>query len=271
MSIVLDPVSRLPTEISLNSFFYLNKSDLVSCCQVSKGWRTLADDNQLWKAIAYRTLKDLLPEDISQQCSKAFIKEWEARKLKSNEEIIACLQAFVDRISLGQNARFRCVISTGSQYQIISAQISAGNIDRTLDIHGTPRYLTHFDFSGDYFGKNIGNGSLLRPQRPPQLAASGAVANETIEGQRVTVYVLRSFQVPFQAILRFPDLPPLNSHHRIDMQDRIMNILACKIHKLCWRSGFLLCWRSSFLINSIKIAIGVGLLGIGVHGMWQKK
>ncbi|CDO70011.1 hypothetical protein BN946_scf184354.g13 [Trametes cinnabarina] len=47
----LDIVGLLPPEISLHVFSYLPYQSLMTCALVSRRWRTLADDQSLWKSL----------------------------------------------------------------------------------------------------------------------------------------------------------------------------------------------------------------------------
>ncbi|KAF7725610.1 hypothetical protein EC973_009488 [Apophysomyces ossiformis] len=44
----IDPINVLPTEICIKIFTYLDAQSLCAAAQVSKRWRTLADDDSLW-------------------------------------------------------------------------------------------------------------------------------------------------------------------------------------------------------------------------------
>ena len=44
-----DIISKLPREVGLRVFRYLSPKDLCNCCLVSQDWRSIADDNLLWR------------------------------------------------------------------------------------------------------------------------------------------------------------------------------------------------------------------------------
>ena len=58
----IDPFSVLPREICLKILGYLDGTSLCRAAQVSKRWKTLGDDNVLWKGIC--------EQHIGQRCSK---------------------------------------------------------------------------------------------------------------------------------------------------------------------------------------------------------
>ena len=47
----IDPFSVLPSEVSLKILGYLDATSLCRAAQVSKKWKTLADDDILWRGI----------------------------------------------------------------------------------------------------------------------------------------------------------------------------------------------------------------------------
>ncbi len=49
MSIGSDPLARLPEEVSLNIFSFLDSQDLAQCSQVNTLWHILANDDSLWE------------------------------------------------------------------------------------------------------------------------------------------------------------------------------------------------------------------------------
>ena len=51
MSIKFDPITYLPEDKGFKILSYLNEQELVQCCKVSKTWRRLASDNDLWRRI----------------------------------------------------------------------------------------------------------------------------------------------------------------------------------------------------------------------------
>ena len=267
MSIALNPVKVLPEETSFQIFSYLEKPDLASCCQVNKGWRRLASDNELWATIARQMFKG---EALNVPNIKAFLQKLESQKLKSNEEIIDRLQAFIDRISLGQNARFRCLVSTGSGYQAISVEFKATK-DKIAKISNTltacEDNLTDLDFKDDCIAINgIGNGSLVAPQPPEYQPKSQSLSKQLAMRERIIVCTI-PINGPFQAVLRFPELPHTDLEHQTDMEHNITHMVQVKLDKLAsqlsrknsiiYTTAAVVVALSAYLLNSYLTSVNL--------------
>lgn len=255
MSFAIDPVIALPEEVSLQIFSYLEKSDLASCCEVNKGWRRLASDNELWAPIARQMFNG---EDLKVPNIKASLQVFESKKLKSNEEILDRLQAFINRISLDNNARFRCIITTGSRYQAISVEFK-GTQDEIAPqmLPANTNNLTDFNFKDDCIATNgIGDGSLVAYQPPEHLPK--ACRTYTLFGIREHIHVFTPNDGPFQAVLRFPDPHMIGLEHQTDMEHRIMNMVQVKLDKLAGQVSR----KNSIMYTT---AIGVGVVALGAY------
>jgi len=230
MSLSFDPLQVLPEEISFKLFSKLEKHHLAACCQVNKNWRRVGNDGRLWAKIAAQMLNGTVPNVPN---IKTYLGELESQKVKSNEKIIDRLQAFIDRISLGQNARFRCLISTGPGYQTISVEIK-GTTNKIAQIPNTPSAfqgsLTAFDFKDDCIAINgIGNGSLIGPQPPKYQPRSVSLSQVAGMGESIIVCTI-PLHGPFQAVLRFPQI--LHTDNKTDMERTITNMVQIKLDEL---------------------------------------
>ena len=54
LTFFIDIISRLPPEISIYLFCYLDLRSIIDCQRVSRTWLTLADDNAVWRELFFR-------------------------------------------------------------------------------------------------------------------------------------------------------------------------------------------------------------------------
>lgn len=196
-------IENIPDEIFLDIFSWLEKTELGKCCRVSKKWQRIISDNALWIEVAKQKFGGKVP---SAPNLKSFLQQYEAQMLKSNEEILDRFQAFANRISLGQNGRFRCIISTGSQYGCISVEIKGSQEELNHNTHllSLCYHSPDFDLKDDCIALNgIGNGSLAGPQQPDYRPTSYSCQSGCCMQERVSITTIPA-RGPFQAVLRFP-------------------------------------------------------------------
>lgn len=154
--------------LSSSTFSYLKGGELVACCSVSTRWRALASQDKLWERVA----KQIFGDALQVPNFRTFLRQCISN---SNDHIVDRIQAFANRISMGQNARFRCVIGPlqGSQtvgnqaVEIIIEGRKQG--DGPVDLYSCLRYhVANLDFTENCIAVNgLGNLSLSMP--PSQL------------------------------------------------------------------------------------------------------
>src|SRR5690349_15693202 len=83
----------LPEQVLIETFSYLKKPELASCCQISRNWRKLASTDRLWKEIG----KHMFEGSLNVPNIKEFLREFVSQEMSSNEEIMDRLEAFFNR------------------------------------------------------------------------------------------------------------------------------------------------------------------------------
>jgi hypothetical protein len=253
MSLGIDPVENLPTEVSCQIFSNLSPSDLGRCCQVNSTWRNVASSDDVWRETAI--WKQTLEEEPSAifvpgNTIKAKIQSIESTTLRSNVEIIKRIQEFVGMIPFGQNARFICYIRENHDSYVLTPL--------SIEIIGNPENRTVFDFEEETFAVN-GLDGLLPNFR---LSAPHNEFNWTISKQRkrnrrmtqVQVCQQRSSACSFYGTIRFVDLSNSGVTYTTDMEAAITNIVEEKLAEIMTQHN----WRNYARVG-ITIA-GVGLL-----------
>ena len=158
-------VASLPKDVQLNCIFPpLEPLELTRCCQVCKQWNELASDESLWKEIARRTFGGI---PIAQKV-KGVLKNIPLRHVKSNDEILERLKAFIGRVNLDQNSRFRCILHIdkylfeGLMPHVINVAIIGRRNGTPVNIFDNRAVdLVSFDYKVDYYAlHSIGENSL---------------------------------------------------------------------------------------------------------------
>lgn len=224
MAIPFDPFKSIPSDLTLQIFSFLDRSSLGRCCQVSRDWNALASSNSVWVHFA----KKIFNGEILRTANiKGLLRDIEPQILYSNDEIVGRIQAFIDKVPLGKNARFRCVLSTVQGYQPIS-----------LEVKGTQQSEV-LDFKEDYFAvKALGNGSLSTPapldcpiSLHVQCTKSVQVPSTHAFSERIIAYT-NPHLGPFEVMLRFPCVPPIMSRDYTMIENRIDQIVREKIDNI---------------------------------------
>jgi F-box-like len=264
MSASLNSIGKLPKELTINSFSYLEPSDVTSCCHVSKDWQTAANENRLWTTMAKRMGNGNVPNVPN---IKAYVQEQDSRSPK-NEKIIHRLQAFLDRISLGQNANFKCHI-VGSNNQTISVEFMAFRNNGRFDLAFEDNYDT---------ARGIGDGSLSTPQ-PPYQINTNRLENHTHNNERRIVYK----QGPLQVTVKFPELSHIDVNSQTDLQKRITNMVAIKLDSLVDELGQIhdshrfsivtrhLLSAGILFYFEVPYALPIWMIGACVDMLWPRK
>jgi hypothetical protein len=100
MAVGLFPNTDLPPECNLTILSHLGAQDLGRCCQVSKEWRKLASDDNLWKQL-FPGLT--LPEGVSR---KELFND--SHFVNSRAKIKQHIAEFVDNLPLNEAATIKC-------------------------------------------------------------------------------------------------------------------------------------------------------------------
>ncbi len=147
---------RCPLDIFIEVFSNLSISELGICSQVCHAWQIIINNDGVWNKLVTQIFKN----GCGAKNCQNLIREFYSKHLKSNDEILTSLKAFVKKVTLGHNARFRCILQLGAHYQELIVIIKA---DRERS--GSPLYITNFDYTEDYFALNpIGDGSVTIPE-----------------------------------------------------------------------------------------------------------
>lgn len=229
----LDPMSVLPRQIGLTVLSYLNIQNLGTCCKVSKSWNLLASDNALWGIVS----KGIFSETIQADNIKNFLKTYHDQCLVSSDELIDRAEAFVNKLSVDQNSRFRCILGNGTNYRTLSIEI--------LNLNKPPNT---YDFQYDCFASDTVLKELLvkltkvsdffvfksgnHEQTPIQEGVRGS-KNLEIHRHMIKTPV----RGPLQGILRFPVLYGEPLECSTEIEEKIVNIVKQKLENLAKQSS----------------------------------
>lgn len=140
MSLKVNNLVELPTEILLHLFSFLEKQDLGRLAACSKQVKILAEDNLLWKNLILRTVKDAqkIEGDLTKQSYKeyaTYIVIAFTAKLHINDD-----NCDVSRIKVVFEAHMSCkkVLKTGLQAFLIDREI-----DKSIEEIETGKYVEH--------------------------------------------------------------------------------------------------------------------------------
>ncbi len=149
---VASSIHACPMDILIREIFSrLNKTDLSKCSQVCSDWQMVCSNDVVLKQIATETFGNV-PSGLN---LPLILQEFGSRHLNSSNEIMDRLQDFLGKVSLGHNARFRCVLRTGKYYKELVVEIK-GNKDpiQRFSIGATPK-ITNLDPQEAYFALDV--------------------------------------------------------------------------------------------------------------------
>jgi hypothetical protein len=236
----IDPVTFLPNELSLKIFYYLDGSALRKCCQVHSNWHSLVNDISFWREIAKKFF--MIESSKDKVEIKNLFLSLESKQLKSNEDIIKQVEAFINKVSLNQNARFRCIfgLGKGSQFMNIEIKSNSGKPEK-IDLKEVYFSKQKIDSSSPvaptskYKLKRLSPGSLIQWTKNP-IKKSENFTEQRLK-IRTTIYEvnipsgLHFFYNtgPFKGTLEFSSLPEADLSNLTNMERRIKNIIKIKL------------------------------------------
>lgn len=218
-SIAFNP-NCMPREISRHILSFLKPFDLAQCCQVNSEWNRLASHDDIWLEIAKKIFingANLHPK------TKARIKAWDSHHLKSHEEILDRIQSFLDKISLGQNARFKCIAQAENGLQTISIEIKGDKKSPDFDYY---QDQLNFDFTEDYVFVNDFNNGFLLEKTPDTSSFDQPLRTATEITQIIDNFDGGFF---FKAKIIFPILKSENQILEQEMFYRIKKIASTRL------------------------------------------
>lgn len=250
------PLTRLPDDPSLEIFSYLSPAELGHCCQVNSEWRRLASDNSVWREWD----RQQFGQYLNVPNVKDFLRECHSQQLGSNDEIVARIQDFATRVSMGYNGRFRCILGTGRGHRVISVEIK-GDRTKLHPVFGTPHDcqndVREFDIRDTAYASHVvGRGDLINPEPLETRWVAGPITqpthHATIPGYRADDWekslgsneqrwtctrgpfrVVLSFPTPLESETDFNTWMHFNSlEHPTQMHQKIANVLQRKVVSL---------------------------------------
>ncbi len=246
-------ISKLPDEVSLQIFSNLSPKDLASCSQVCSDWKKLVGDNSLWKPFVKNNFN--IDERHIENYKQYYVDN--IGKLKSNDEIFKRIEAFTDRISLGQNGRFICRFShlADSKYRPIKITLK-GKFNKKV-----PQNLNKFDVEiACEIVNPINNGSLTIPNNVPVFKSA---LGGSMTGSECTPGTYRTYRMesphygPFQYYFEFPNLkyPVCNFNNKSDLEKRICELLNFKIRELANQKAWKDIYKKAAIVATISSVV----------------
>lgn len=261
-SIPDSPISILRREELLSIFSHLEKTDLGSCLQVCKLWNELGNNNRLWLPLVSRIF---IGDNLNATNCKEILREYESKQLRSEQEILDHLQTFINKISRGQNGRFRCIINSRGRSYTLSLIIKGdmycvdtgdGNLDQEY-----VSKITNFDLKEDYFAQ-IDLNNLPWHEDFSTYRINEGFSSRTIRGDNITTIFTTPSAGPFQTEFRFPVIDINNRYHKTFMESKINKILDVKLNNLYNQQlerdlvfyffGLGICASSAYLLFKLK-------------------
>ncbi len=206
----------LPDALSLNTFSYLRKEDLVICGLISKHWGHLTSQNQLWEIVARR----IFTGPFSEKCNYKLFLQQESKKINTNEEIIDRIQKFINKISLGKNGRLLCSLEV-PKGAIISLEI-IGARDKITDAH---------EITEHWIALNAINDPTAIADQSERYESRSIYTTRLDETTETTLVSSSNQNKSILAILKFPKLSDTHISP-IPMEYRIASIMEKKVQEL---------------------------------------
>lgn len=151
-------ISTFPDEALLAIFKHLRRQDVGACARVDKNWKRMSEDNEVWRSVAQKEFLHTTPLSLDLNI-KELIYRFHLSNARTNDEIIDKFQRFLDRYSLDQNCRFRCILGAGRGAKHITVTIKClKSLTKQID-HKEDCRCTH----------GIGDGSLVKYNPYPDL------------------------------------------------------------------------------------------------------
>lgn len=232
-------IGELPNVLSIEIFSYLTPADLGHCCELNSALRRLASDNRAWRESG----RQRFGQYLNVPNVKDFLRACHLQQLRSNDEVVDRIRDFANRVSMGHNGRFRCILSTGRGHRVISVEIK-GDRTKLHPVLGTPRELQdnvrEFDIKDTAYASHVvGRCDLINPEPLDMTRWIGSWGGKLGMGEKIWDCT----REPFHVVLRFPH--PLESEtdfntwnhfstlgHSTQMQQKIANILQRKVVSL---------------------------------------
>jgi hypothetical protein len=105
-----DIIGNLPDEISTEILSYLDIPSIGNCSQVCRRWNFLTQKDELWTDIAKLTFK-ATTGSIIPSTAKNSVQNLFSSYVRSNDELLNRIRAFLNKTRLGQNAKFTCILT----------------------------------------------------------------------------------------------------------------------------------------------------------------
>lgn len=230
-----DPVFELPPEIALYIFSFLDEKSLSRANQVCATWHCFTNDHLLWQEVA-KKIKEMFHGQIPRNVNiRNLIIELDQQRARTNDEVIDHFQAFMGKVCLGQEARFRCIIGVGKGFQTISIEIKCNK-----EIEDDEPF--YYDTKEDCFINQISNYGQLNIHKSANKPYDFSLMRLCFTRSQISgaerIYTLpfenssSLSSLSYQGILRFPNLQNTSFDNPSDMELKIQMILKEKIEDL---------------------------------------
>lgn len=219
-------IQTLPGEMVIASLFFLPPPDLYACAQVNSKFKANCD--RLWIPYARNTIARFGFDGRELQVPnyKQFMHQLTSQHVKSDDEFLSAFQAFLNRVSLGENGRFICLITSGQNRDMISVNIKA---DNKYSVHD---HLPEVHIRETYLASQAVNLNIAF--ETPNNAVSDQVYAFRHELENKESYHSISYQTPdrhFRANLRFPSA--IIPYHQVTpLENRIQEAIQRKLAEL---------------------------------------
>ena len=211
----LDPVYYLPETVSSQIFSCLNPDDLCRCACVCRQWRRVTEYDVVWREVAARILGlDLPPRNV-----KLLFKEIAGQQVRSDDELLERVQAFVDRVQLGQKGSFRCVFPNTCNCRVLEMELKKPDGDSG-----------EYDVREDCFGrKEIGVDPTILATEYIPFSFSRLKYAEGAYGKMQWLKLNTEF---LNAKIMLYSALQLDSPHLEDLKDKMRQIVLGRLSQL---------------------------------------
>jgi len=208
------------------------------------------------------------PDNPVRSLSGNFLNAPKIQIIHSNSELIDRIEAFINKIRMGQNGRFICIVGSDSNHKTICINFK-GNHDEII-LNQTGMSVFNFNFQEIFYINTIYDGALDRttpPQHRQQNSSFVQYQKYTSNSQNHLYKIeLPNDDRSFQAILRFPGyVSNKTTDIKTPLENRILDMMTKKLDSLNkkiidqqviknYATAFLSAMLAAYLLNIYLIA-----------------
>ena len=171
------------------------------------------------------------------------------QQVKSDDELLERVQAFVDRVQLGQNGSFRCLFPMGNRCLLLGVEIK-GKVDGPILSQETSVSFDSYIREDCLGSEEIGSRALASAAVLPSRLYYGMTGGGSETDRHLTTFLQKN---RFEGIIRLYHPLSLTAPHLSEMRNRVTQIVKERVFQL--NEEYLYEEGKNLLIRRCQIAL----------------